>query len=159
MRSRRLGYVGYQIGLAFFLAALPGSSATTSISPARDRPIGIVLGVLVMWFVFDQIWPVRTSEALRKSLLRVREATQKIRNSSPESDQSEATGSFDPLELAIVHELAFAVRFEIGRNLKRELVLSRRLMHNIEASSAEFYLVALQLSGKWSDAGIGFKQE
>ena len=44
-----------------------GSGATRSISPARDRLVGVALGILVMWFVFDQIWPVRTSDALRKS--------------------------------------------------------------------------------------------
>jgi hypothetical protein len=34
-----------------------GSGATGSISPARDRLIGVALGILLMWFVFDQIWP------------------------------------------------------------------------------------------------------
>lgn len=165
MRSQRMGYVGYQIGLAFFLTALPGSSATTSISPARDRLIGIVLGVLVMWFVFDQIWPVRTSEALRKSLLRIRRATRQIQRINPEPDPPQSARflyqlrSVVSLELANVQELSFAVRFEIGRNLKREMVLSRRVMRKIEAASAEFYAVALRVSGEWRDSGIRFERE
>jgi hypothetical protein len=32
-----------------------------------DRLIGVSLGILLKWFVFDQIWPVRTSDARRKS--------------------------------------------------------------------------------------------
>jgi len=59
------------------------------------------------------------------------------------------------LELANVQQLAFAARFEIGRTLKRELVLTRRLMREIEASSAEFYAVSLQVTDEWSDPGVG----
>jgi multidrug resistance protein MdtO len=150
MRSQRMGYVGYQIGIAFFLTALPGSSATTSISPARDRLMGIAVGVLVMWFVFDQVWPARTTEALGKSLLRIRQATRTIRSVHLEPDTSQSTRllyqlrSTVSMELAEVQELAFAARFELGTDHKRELVRSRRLIREIEASSAEFYAVALQ---------------
>jgi multidrug resistance protein MdtO len=158
MRSQRMGYVGYQIGLAFFLTALPGSSATTSISPARDRLMGIAVGVLVMWFVFDQLWPVRTTQALGKSLLRIRQATRKIRSVHLEPDTSQSTRflyqvcSSVSLELAEVQELAFAARFELGRDHKCELVRSRRLIREIETSAAEFYAVALQKSHPWSDS-------
>ncbi|MEK6398527.1 MAG: FUSC family protein, partial [Terriglobus sp.] len=63
-RSPRIGYTGVQIAFAFFLTDLAGFGAANQIAPARDRVIGIALGILVMWFVFDQIWPVRTSHAL-----------------------------------------------------------------------------------------------
>jgi hypothetical protein len=165
MRSQRMGYVGYQIGLAFFLTALPGSSATTSISPARDRLMGIAVGVLVMWFVFDQLWPVRTTEVLEKSLLRIRQATRTIRSAHLETNTSQSTRfhyqlrSAVSLELAEVQELAFAARFELGRDHKRELVRSRRLIREIEASSAEFYAVALHESSTWSDSESRFKRD
>jgi multidrug resistance protein MdtO len=164
MRSQRMGYVGYQIGLAFFLTALPGSSATTSISPARDRLMGIAVGVLVMWFVFDQLWPVRTTQALGISLLRIRQATRTIRGVHLEPDTSQSTRflyqlrSTVSLELAAVQELAFAARFELGRDQRRELLRSRRLIREIETSSAEFYAVALQKSQPWSDAEARFNE-
>jgi multidrug resistance protein MdtO len=57
-----------QIAYAFFIVAFEGFAAPTELAPARDRLIGIVLALVVMWFVFDQIWPVRTVTAMRRSL-------------------------------------------------------------------------------------------
>ena len=61
IRSPYMGTVGTQIGFAFFLTTLQGFGATTQIATARDRVFGVLLGVIVMWFIFDQIWPTRTS--------------------------------------------------------------------------------------------------
>jgi multidrug resistance protein MdtO len=52
--GRRFGYVGLQIAFAFYLTALAGFTAPTELAPARDRFGGIVLAMVVMWFVFDQ---------------------------------------------------------------------------------------------------------
>jgi multidrug resistance protein MdtO len=42
--------------------------ASTELAPARDRFVGILFAVVVMWFVLDQIWPVRTVTAMRRVL-------------------------------------------------------------------------------------------
>jgi multidrug resistance protein MdtO len=126
--------------------------------------MGIAVGVLVMWFVFDQLWPVRTTQALGISLLRIRQATRTIRGVHLEPDTSQSTRflyqlrSTVSLELAAVQELAFAARFELGRDQRRELLRSRRLIREIETSSAEFYAVALQKSQPWSDAEARFNE-
>ena len=57
----RFNYVGIQIAFAFYLVALSGFTTPIELAPARDRLAGIMLAVIVMWFVFDQIWPVRTT--------------------------------------------------------------------------------------------------
>jgi multidrug resistance protein MdtO len=67
-QGRQFGYVGLQIAFSFFLVAFEGFSAPTELAPARDRLIGILLALGVMWFVFDQIWPVRTVTAMRHAL-------------------------------------------------------------------------------------------
>jgi multidrug resistance protein MdtO len=67
----KLGYVGLQIAFAFYLVALEGFSAPTELAPARDRFIGIMLALVIMSFVFDQLWPVRTVTAMRRSLASV----------------------------------------------------------------------------------------
>jgi multidrug resistance protein MdtO len=67
-QGRQFGYVGLQIAFSFFLVAFEGFSAPTELAPARDRLIGILVALVVMWFVFDQIWPVRTVTAMRHSL-------------------------------------------------------------------------------------------
>lgn len=62
----RFNYVGIQIAFAFYLVALSGFTTPTELAPARDRLAGIILAVIVMWFVFDQIWPVRTTSEMRR---------------------------------------------------------------------------------------------
>jgi multidrug resistance protein MdtO len=62
----RFNYVGIQIAFAFYLVSLSGFTAPTELAPARDRLAGIMLAVIVMWFVFDQIWPVRSTTEMRR---------------------------------------------------------------------------------------------
>jgi hypothetical protein len=38
--------------------------------PARDRVMGVASGILVMWFVFDQLWPRRIGKLLSPELRR-----------------------------------------------------------------------------------------
>lgn len=61
-------YLGLQIAFSYYLVALLDSGASTELAPARDRFIGIFFALVVMWFVFDQIWPVRTVTAMRRLL-------------------------------------------------------------------------------------------
>ncbi|RZU43646.1 FUSC family protein [Edaphobacter modestus] len=67
----RFNYLGIQVAFAFYLVALLDFSASTELAPARDRFIGIIFALVVMWFVFDQIWPVRTVTAMRRVLASV----------------------------------------------------------------------------------------
>jgi multidrug resistance protein MdtO len=64
----RFNYLGLQVAFAFYLVALLDFSASTELAPARDRFIGILFALVVMWFVLDQIWPVRTVTAMRRVL-------------------------------------------------------------------------------------------
>src|ERR1700757_4571172 len=52
----RLSYCGVQILITFYLINLSEFRVQTSLEPARDRVIGIFLGLLMMWLVFDQLW-------------------------------------------------------------------------------------------------------
>ena len=69
--GRRFGYVGLQIALAFYFVAFQGFGPPQELAPARDRFVGILVALVVMWFVFDQIWPVRTVTIMRRSLASV----------------------------------------------------------------------------------------
>lgn len=62
----RFNYVGLQMAFAFYLTSLQGFGPPTELEPSRDRIVGILLATLVMWFVFDQIWPVRTITETRR---------------------------------------------------------------------------------------------
>jgi multidrug resistance protein MdtO len=53
--SSRLSYFGVQLALAFYLINLQEFTIQTSLTVARDRVVGILLGLFMMWFVFDGI--------------------------------------------------------------------------------------------------------
>jgi multidrug resistance protein MdtO len=157
LRSPRMGYVGVQIGFAFFLTTLQGFSATTQISPARDRVIGVALGILVMWFVFDQLWPTRTTKALSQILHRIREAAAQLRQATDQTtdqngDQNDPATFAETLsrlrvtvslDLATTQLLDSAAYFDFGRGHKRQLARSRRLIRQIESAAGDFYAEAL----------------
>lgn len=152
LRSPKMGYVGVQIGFAFFLTTLPGFDNATLIAPARDRVIGIALGILVMWFIFDQLWPLRTSKALGQILERVGEAAIRLRYAASQKDDRKRARTLSKLrasmslELASMQQLESAARFEFGPDHKRELAACRRLVRKIEEATADFYRDALLLS-------------
>ena len=54
--SPRLSYFGLQAALAFYLINVQEFTAQTSLSIARDRVVGVFLGLFMMWLTFDQLW-------------------------------------------------------------------------------------------------------
>jgi multidrug resistance protein MdtO len=66
--GRTFSYVGTQIAFSFYIVAFEGFSAPTQLDPSRDRLIGILVALVLIWFVFDQLWLVRTVTAMRHSL-------------------------------------------------------------------------------------------
>jgi multidrug resistance protein MdtO len=152
LRSPQMGYVGVQIGFAFFLVTLPGFRAATLIAPARDRVIGIAIGILVMWFIFDQLWPVRTSAALSEILRRISEAAAQLRQAEIQRDADKEAKTLSnlrasvSLELASMQQLESAAHFDFGPDHKREFAASRRLIRQIEEAASDFYSTALRMT-------------
>ena len=66
--GRNFSYVGLQIAFSYYLVVFTDFTAPTELAPARDRLVGILLALVVMAFVFDQFWPVRTVTAMRTTL-------------------------------------------------------------------------------------------
>jgi multidrug resistance protein MdtO len=54
--SPRLSYFGVQLALAFFIVNMQEFGIETSLTFPRDRVVGILLGLFMMWLVFDQLW-------------------------------------------------------------------------------------------------------
>lgn len=65
--SSRLSYFGVQVAAAFYLINLSEFAVQTSLVLARDRVIGILLGLLMMWLVFDQFWSVSAAMQMKKT--------------------------------------------------------------------------------------------
>ena len=67
----KFNYIGLQIAFSFYVVSYEGLSAPTELAPARDRLIGILIALAVMWFVFDRVWPVRTTTVMRRGFATV----------------------------------------------------------------------------------------
>jgi hypothetical protein len=52
--SPRLSYFGAQLALAFYVVHLQEFAMQTSLTVARDRIVGVLLGIVLMWMVFDR---------------------------------------------------------------------------------------------------------
>jgi multidrug resistance protein MdtO len=133
--SPRLSYFGLQAALAYYLINVQEFSMQTSLSIARDRVVGILLGLFMMWLVFDQLWGASASlEVKRKfiSILRLlaqfaREPLSKdLRVAAQRSDSLRETidNSFDQ-----VRALADGVLFEFGPSRQQDLALRSRIVH------------------------------
>jgi multidrug resistance protein MdtO len=65
----RIAFSGFQIVLAYSLVNLNRFALNTSLVPARDAVLGIVLGFVAMWLVFDHLWAQTSSASVRGLLL------------------------------------------------------------------------------------------
>jgi multidrug resistance protein MdtO len=117
----RFNYLGLQIAFAFYLVTLEGFGPATELAPARDRVAGIFLALLVMWFVFDQIWPVRTVTAMRRLLAAVFRSAARLlllldatKNPVELLRQTESLRDQVGKNIATLRTLSDAVRYEFG---------------------------------------------
>jgi len=62
--SPRIAYAGYQIVFAFLLCVVQGSTPDFDLTVARDRVIGILLGNVVTYLIFANVWPVSVAERI-----------------------------------------------------------------------------------------------
>jgi multidrug resistance protein MdtO len=64
--SPRISYFGVQVALAFYLVHLQAFRFETSLSIARDRVVGVLLGLFAMWLIFDQLWGRPAAAEMRR---------------------------------------------------------------------------------------------
>ncbi len=68
--SARLSYAGVQIALAFYLIQLSEFTIQTSLTLARDRTIGVLIGTSMMWLVFERFYPRTASDEMIRIFVR-----------------------------------------------------------------------------------------
>jgi multidrug resistance protein MdtO len=68
--SPRLSYFGVQMALAFYFVNLQDFQIQTDLTIARDKVIGVLLGILAMGFIFDRFGAKSDAEQLSKLLVR-----------------------------------------------------------------------------------------
>jgi multidrug resistance protein MdtO len=130
----RLSYFGIQVANAFYWINLQDFGVQTSLVPARDRVIGIMLGLLMMWLVFDSLWSAPTAVQMRKAFISLFRSLAQLAREPLSTNQRVAiersyslretiNGSFNQ-----VRDLADAVWFEFGPAREQNLTLRRRIL-------------------------------
>jgi multidrug resistance protein MdtO len=62
--SPRISYAGFQMAFAFFLCVIQGPAPAFDLTTARDRVIGILIGNLVVYLVFTNLWPISVGKRI-----------------------------------------------------------------------------------------------
>jgi len=118
--SPRLSYFGVQLAVAFCVINLQEFHFQASLSIARDRVIGILLGLVMMWFFFDQLASTNAGVAMRKKFVSVLRLLAKLARwedlNSIEASVKESYELRDAINAAFdqVRSLADAMLFEFG---------------------------------------------
>jgi multidrug resistance protein MdtO len=127
--SPRLSYFGVQVALAFYLINLQEFAMQTSLSVARDRVVGILLGLLMMWLVFDRLWSAPAGVEMKKALGAILRLLAQLAREPVSNDLRTAIERNYSLRETInaqldkVRFLADGVLFEFGPSRARDLEL------------------------------------
>ena len=131
--SPRLSYFGVQIAVAFYLINLSEFKVRTSLIPARDRVIGIFLGLLMMWLVFDQLWGAPAVVEMKKTFIANLRLLAQFAREPVSKDLRVATERSYSLRETInnnfekVRALGDGVVFEFGPAREKDLAFRERI--------------------------------
>jgi multidrug resistance protein MdtO len=148
--SSRLSYCGLQIELAFCLIHLNDFTIQTSLAIARDRTLGVLLGISMMWLAFDRLHPTSaTSEMLKTFNQNLRLlATLTVHSMQPHDAAgiAEARRLRDKIynNFSAVNAQADAVPFELGP-LRNQNMRARDCIRRWQAMLRTLYLLELAL--------------
>jgi len=131
--SPRLSYFGLQVAMAFYLINLQEFAMQTSLSVARDRVVGVLLGLFMMWLVFDQLWSAPAGVEMKKSFISSLRLLAQLAREPASKDMRTAIKRSYALRETIntqfdsVRALADGVLFEFGASRQRDLALRGRI--------------------------------
>jgi len=159
-RSAHMGYVGLQIVFSFYLVAFQeystpiggsagqgqlisrvhGFGAPLQLYPARDRLMGVLIALIVMWAIFHQLHPKRVVDRMRLGLARLlrMEADLISLIRSRETGQVTALREDVLAVLLEVRGLAEAIPFELDQNVERDTETSEEIQHALTSTEGLF---------------------
>jgi multidrug resistance protein MdtO len=129
--SPRLSYFGLQVALAFYLINLQEFAMQTSLSIARDRVVGILLGLFMMWLIYDQLWSVPAAVEMKRTFIsNLRLLAQLVREPLPGREKTWRGFSLRKTIDANFNKVrseADGVLFELGSSRRQDLALRDRI--------------------------------
>jgi multidrug resistance protein MdtO len=174
--SPRLSYLGVQLALAFYLINLQEFTIQTSLSIARDRVFGVLLGLMSMWLIYDRLWQKNALDEMQRLFARNLEMFAELTEQLLEKDQIKAVRRIRQLRdqlnagFQAVTSQADAVLFEFGPSRQRKLQIredvgrwqpSIRILLQVQITSVQ-YLVNRPLSNlpqPIAQVGVAFEQD
>jgi len=123
----RLSYLGVQMALAFYLINLQEFSPQISLAIARDRVVGVLLGLLSMWLVFDRLWVRDALEEMQdlfsRNLRMLAELFEQVGKDDREEVAKRVMQLRDQINAGVnaVKAQSDAVLFEFGPSRERKL--------------------------------------
>jgi multidrug resistance protein MdtO len=144
--SARISYMGLQIGMAFAICVTDPSGPTTDLLPARDRVLGIIIGVLVMLLVNSALWPARARLAMWSPLGRALRALAEMARSTPQLREYESQlQRAVRLRSAVYGELAAGLRLSAEAAIELDAAESRLEREHVGRLTAQAQTVFLSL--------------
>ncbi len=130
--SPRLSYFGNQLALAFYLIQLHGPSPQTNLAIARDNIMGIMLGLVMMWLVFETLGSKPAVQVMRDLFAENLDLMSQLarpwpRGMPPDLRKIRTLREKISQNFLAVNSQADAVLFEIGRSRDHSLAVRRRL--------------------------------
>ncbi|RZU35198.1 FUSC family protein [Edaphobacter modestus] len=127
--SQRLSYFGVQIANAFYLVNLQEFSIQTSLVIARDRVLGILLGLIAMWLVFDGLGTARATdqmaEAFINSLMSIARLTIRLEQGNQQTIVQDLRALREEINshFQMVNSQSDAILFEFGIRRKQGMAM------------------------------------
>jgi len=123
----RLSYLGLQVAFAFYLIHLQEFGPQTSLSIARDRVVGVLLGLTCMWLIFNRFWAKGALEEMQdvfcRNLERLAELFEQSRVADCKAAAKRAVQLRDQINngFTAVKAQSDALLFEFGPSRARKL--------------------------------------
>jgi multidrug resistance protein MdtO len=86
--SQRISYAGFQMAFAFFLCVIQGPSPAFDLTIARDRVIGILIGNVVVYVLFTNLWPISVGKRLDSAIAGLLRQLSAMMTADPQSSRA-----------------------------------------------------------------------
>jgi multidrug resistance protein MdtO len=150
--SPRLSFFGVQMALSFYFVNLQDSQIQTDLTIARDKVIGVLLGILAMGFIFDRFGTKSDAEQLQKLLVRNARMLATLATCSVVHDRAAAVSEASRLRSQINDNFANlesqtdTVQFESEFRHRREEDLAEcERIQRVQPALRSIYLLELTL--------------
>ena len=148
--SPRLSYAGVQTAFAFYVTHLRVFAPQTSLNVARDDVMGILLGLVAMWLLFDTIWAKDAATEMAQLFVQNLRRVATFHTHLPEGDLAAAINTVR-MERAAIHNnfdqirnLGDSIVFEYGSDRAWKMEL-RRVVRALQPQLRAYFLLEIAL--------------